>query len=97
MLELGNSLTALAAEDFITSCNDRNALTRIQNMIDLFYKLVLLSFHIILHLFGHLSLSLAENLGPQRKLEFLDFPRITEIDGVKFGSHIPRRIIHKSE
>ncbi|KAF3526881.1 hypothetical protein F2Q69_00047537 [Brassica cretica] len=31
LLELGNSLTATAAEAFITSCNDRNALTWIQN------------------------------------------------------------------
>ena len=33
LLELGNSLTALAAEAFIISCNDRNSLTRIQNNI----------------------------------------------------------------
>ena len=40
-----------------------------------------------LHLFGHLSLALVDNPGPQRKLGFLDFPPITEIDGVNFGSH----------
>ncbi|KAF2593826.1 hypothetical protein F2Q70_00043137 [Brassica cretica] len=28
-----------------------------------------------------------ENPGPQRKLGFPDFPPITEIDGVNFGSH----------
>ena len=88
MLELGNSLTALAAEAFIISCNDRNALTRIRNKIYLFYKFVLLSFHIFHHFFGHLSLALEENPGPQRKSGFPDFPPITEIDGVNFGSHI---------
>ncbi|KAF3556962.1 hypothetical protein F2Q69_00012426 [Brassica cretica] len=62
LLELSNSLTALAAEAFIISCNDCNALTRIRNKI---YR----------------------NSGPQRKLGFLDFPPITEIDGVNFGSH----------
>ncbi|KAF3539863.1 hypothetical protein F2Q69_00022490 [Brassica cretica] len=50
LLELSNSLTALAAEAFIIS-------------------------------------SLAVNPGPQRKLGFLDFPPIAEIDGVNFGSH----------
>ncbi|KAF2612137.1 hypothetical protein F2Q70_00011927 [Brassica cretica] len=39
------------------------------------------------HLFVYLSLALAENLGPQGKLGFLDFPPITEIDGVNFSSH----------
>ena len=39
------------------------------------------------HLFCHLSLVLTKNLGPQDKLEFLDFPPITEIDGANFGSH----------
>ncbi|KAF3564257.1 hypothetical protein DY000_02014834 [Brassica cretica] len=33
LLELVNSLTALAAEAFMVSCNDRNALTRIPNKI----------------------------------------------------------------
>ncbi|KAF3525176.1 hypothetical protein F2Q69_00047369 [Brassica cretica] len=39
------------------------------------------------HLFAHLLLALAENPGPQGKLGFPDFPPITEIDGVNFGSH----------
>ena len=34
---------------------------------------------------GHFSLALAENPGPQGNLGFLDFPPITEIDGVNFG------------
>ena len=34
------------------------------------------------HLFGHLSLALAENPGPQGKLGFLDFSPIMKIDGV---------------
>ena len=32
-------------------------------------------------------MALAENPEPQRKLGFLDFPPITKIDGVNFGSH----------
>ena len=45
------------------------------------------------HLFGHLSLALAENPGPQGKLGFPGFPRITEIDGVNFGYHT-RHLLH---
>ncbi|KAF3564633.1 hypothetical protein DY000_02016336 [Brassica cretica] len=40
-----------------------------------------------LHLFGHLSLALTQNPGPQGKLGFPDFPPVMEIDGVNFGSH----------
>ena len=34
-----------------------------------------------------MSLALAENPEPQEKLGFPDFPLITNIDGVNFGSH----------
>ena len=97
MLELGNLLKDLAAEAFIISCIDRNALTRIRKKIYLFYKFILLSFHIFRIYFRYLFIfsafiwslvfALAENPGPQGKLGVLDFPLITEIDSVNFGTH----------
>ena len=52
-----------------------------------FYEFVFFIFSYFPHLFGYLSLDLAENQRPQRKLGFLDFPPITEIGGVNFDSH----------
>ena len=73
MLKLCNSLIALAAKAFIIFCNDHNALTRIRTKDQLFLNLFIV-FTYFPHLFGHLSLVLAENMGPLGKLGFLDFP-----------------------
>ncbi|KAF2548283.1 hypothetical protein F2Q70_00022419 [Brassica cretica] len=43
-------------------------------------------------MFGHLSLAFAENPGPQGKLGFLDFPPITEIDGVVTSSRLEEMV-----
>ena len=74
------------AKAFIIFCNDRNTLTRIQirSTFSINSSLCLFIFSAFI---CHLSLAFAWNPKPQGKLEFLDFPPITEINGVNFSSH----------
>ena len=74
MLELGNSLTALAAEAFIISCNDRNALTRIRNKIYFLCKFVLSCFLIFSAFIWLLVVGSRRDPGP---LDNYGFPKVS--------------------